>query len=139
MKQSQRFALKTFCLLALLALQACDYRGYLPTKTSERPLSVTEIQESYVNYEDQLVSVSGYGIVMMTLPLCPGYVGMEKRVEFIDAERDMITAVSRTEGSEESSSLHVFQAYVRVFRGEIGYPGSVHSETFPYLEIVAIK
>jgi hypothetical protein len=104
-------------------------------------VSVTDIQENYATYDNQLVSVKGYGVIMMTAPLCPGYTGMDTRLNFVDEADNSIYAVvmASAPGAERSENLREFQGYVRLFNGEIGCPGSLQTATFPYLEIVAIK
>ena len=83
----------------------------------------------------------GHGAVMETLPLCPGYQGMDTRMSFIDEQNDTIYAVdaTTTSGMESTDEVRVFEAYVRVFSGEIGCPGSLQVQTFPYLEIISVK
>jgi hypothetical protein len=78
---------------------------------------------------------------MMTAPLCPGYVGMDTRLSFVDESNENIVAVvtATAPGAERGDALREFQGYVRVFNGEIGCPGSLRTEIIPYFEIVAIK
>jgi len=87
------------------------------------------------------VSVRGYGFVAMSLPLCPGYTGMDKRTSFVDEANNIIPAVvtASAAGAERSDNLREFQGYVRVFSGDIGCPGGLQTVTFPYFEIVALK
>lgn len=86
MKQNQLILLCVFCMMVLLLLPACIPDGLSTATPAEPVLTVTEIQQEYAAYVDQLVSVRGYGIIMMTVPLCPGYVGMDTRMDFVDEE-----------------------------------------------------
>ena len=87
------------------------------------------------------MSVRGYGAIAMSLPLCPGYTGMDKRTNFVDEANNTITAdvTAQAAGAELSDNLREFQGYVRLFSGEIGCQGGLQTATFPYFEIVAIK
>ena len=141
MNQFQRTCLKAVCLLALVLLPACALEQVAsPTPTSVL-LSIADIQENYASYEGQLVSVRGYGTIAMSLPLCPGYTGMDTRTVFLDEANNTITAdvTAQAAGAERTGSLREFQGYVRLFSGEIGCPGGLQTATFPYFEIVAIK
>jgi hypothetical protein len=141
MNQIGRICLNVVCLLALILLPACIPDGFSSSTSSAVTVSIADIQANYSSYESQLVSVRGYGVIMMTVPLCPGYVGMDTRLSFVGEEDNQITTVvtASDPGAERSDSLREFQGYVSVFNGEIGCPGSLRTETFPYLEIVAIK
>jgi hypothetical protein len=78
---------------------------------------------------------------MMSAPLCPGDVGMDTRLSFVDEADSSIYAevTASAPGAERGDNLHEFQGYVRVYNGEIGCPGSLQTTTFPYFEIMAIK
>ena len=135
------FILGLCCLLTLLFLPACTPNGAsTPTPTGTQ-LTAAQVKENYPALEGQMVSMRGYGVVMETLPLCPGYEGMDTRLMFVDEENNTIYAVvnASAPGAERSDNVREFQVYVRVFDGEIGCPGSLQIRTFPYLEIVAIK
>jgi hypothetical protein len=141
MNQFQRTCLKAVCLLALVLLPACALEQVASPTPAGVFLSIADIQENYASYEGQLVSVRGYGVIMMTVPLCPGYTGMDKRTVFLGEQDQSITAVltDSASGAERTGSLREFQGYVRVFNGEIGCPGGLQTANFPYFEIVAIK
>ena len=141
MKHVRLICLNAVCALALLLLPACALEEAASPTPSGVYLSVADIQENYTSYEGQLVSVRGYGVIMMTAPLCPGYAGMDTRMSFVDEANSTIPAVvtASAAGAERSDSLREFQGYVRVFSGEIGCPASLQTATFPYFEIVAIK
>jgi hypothetical protein len=128
-------------LLTLLLLSACILSGGSTPAPTANLLTAAQVIENYPAYEGQMVGLRGYGVIMETLPLCPGYQGLDTRLLFVDEENDSITAIVAvsTSGTERSEDLRDFQAYVRVFSGEIGCPGSLQSLTFPYLEIVAVK
>ncbi|MBM3153614.1 MAG: hypothetical protein FJZ96_15660, partial [Chloroflexi bacterium] len=121
-------------VIAVFTLAACNSKG--PSATPEvAQLTIAQVRQEYAAYEGQLVKVSGYRVVMAMFPLCPGYVGFDKRTAFIDAGEDSIEA--RIDPSVEvldtGDTPRTFLAYVRVFRGQVGCPGSVVEETFPYL------
>ena len=142
MNLPQRFIFNLCCLLALILISACTLNGHSTTSTpSAVTVSIADIQGNYTSYEGQLVIVKGYGVIMMTLPLCSGYIGMDTRLDFLDEANSTITAVVKdtVPGAERSETLREFQGYVRVFNREIGCPGSLHTEIFPYFEIKAIK
>jgi hypothetical protein len=136
-----RICINTYCLLILFLLSACKVDGFFSSTPSNLPLSVAEIQENYAAYENQLVNIRGYGIIEMTMPLCPGYVGMDTRRAFVDEEMNNITAGlvgDIWEQAVKQDNLREFQGYVRLFSGEIGCPGSLQTVTFPYFEIVGV-
>jgi hypothetical protein len=141
MSQFQRACLKAVCLLALVLLPACTLDGAASPTPAGVLLSIADIQENYGSYEGQLVSVRGYGTIAMSLPLCPGYTGMDKRTNFVDEAGENLTAVvtASAAGAERRDNLREFQGFVRLFNGEIGCPGGLQTATFPYFEIVAIK
>jgi hypothetical protein len=144
MKQNKKiFVIKA--ILLILVMTACaPTENVSPTSdpTQESPiLTINDIKANYVEYEGKLVSILGYGMVMMTAPLCPGYVGMDTRLNFMDATDGNIPAVVVTSEvqAERYSDVHEFRGYVRVFNGESGCPGSVQNQVFPFFEIVEVK
>ena len=140
MKSKRLILLNTFFLLVLLA--ACAPDGFTTPTPAEPLLTITGIMQDYADYKDQLIRVRGYGIIEAMMPLCPGHVGMDTRMAFVDEVRDNITARlagNIYEQAAEHDILRDFLGYVRIFSGEMGCPGSVRTETFPYFEIVAIK
>ena len=111
------------------------------TPTSSEPLlTITGILQDYATYEDQLVRVRGYGVIEAMMPLCPGYVGMDTRMAFVDSAENNINAslAGNTWEAMNSSVLRDFRGYVRVFNGELGCPGSVGKASFPYFEIIEV-
>jgi len=141
MNSNRLILLNIFCLLALFLLPACTPDGLSSPTPAEPLLTITGILQDYSAYEDQLVRVRGYGVIEAMMPLCPGHVGMDTRMAFVDEEENNITAklAGNLWEAMKGDELRDFQGYVRVFSGEIGCPGSLRSETFPYFEIVAIK
>jgi hypothetical protein len=140
MHQNKRIFINVVCILALSLIPACAAVGSTPTP-SATIFSIPDIQENYSSFEGQLITVRGYGVIMMTVPLCPGYIGMDTRLSFIGESDNTIYAVVTTssQGMDRSDSLREFQAYVRVFSGEIGCQNSLRTETFPFLEIIGIE
>lgn len=107
-------------------------------------VSINEILQAPTAYRDKRVQVQGYGFTTATLPLCAGYVGLDRRTLFIDAQRAQITAEVKWKppaGARmyDPDNLRVFEGYVRIFSGEIGCPGSIKVETFAYFEVVDVK
>jgi hypothetical protein len=141
-KHPWRLALSLWRLLALLFIPAActPNEPSIPTPSSSM-VSVVKIHQNYAAYEGQLVSIRGYGAIMMSTPLCPRYVGMDTRLSFVDETNSSIYAVvtASASGAERSDNLCEFQGYMCVYNEEIGCPGSLQTATFPYLEIVAIK
>jgi len=109
-----------------------------PTKTF---ITVERIEQKPTDFKDQWVSIRGSGVTVITAPLCPGYVGMDTRYQFIDAEEKSM--VARWQPAElpiqRTSSLRTFGGYIRIFEGQAGCPGSVGNVMFPYFEIVSIE
>lgn len=144
MKRLRRFliiALSVFVpfLVCACSLDKISINSLFGPKPTEPPkLTAAEIYESYEALEDQLVEIEGSGVIMAMMPLCEGYTGMDMRPAFVDTQGSSITAWGWPEGAE-SQSLRTFRAYVRVFRGEIGCPGSLQNQVIPYLEIVEIR
>jgi len=141
MNHPWRLFLSLCWLLALLLLPACTPNGPSTPTPPGIQLTVAQVKGDYMAYEGLLAGMQGYGVIMMTAPLCPGYVGMDTRIFFVDAQQENIVAVltATAEGAQRSDTLREFQAHVRVFNGQIGCPGSLGNVTFPYLEIVGIK
>ncbi len=90
--------------------------------------------------------MQGYGIIMATMPLCPGYAGLDRRTRFVDSQNALITAVVRWQPQPSENirmydpdNLRAFEGYIRIFGGEIGCPGATKVETFPYFEITGVK
>jgi hypothetical protein len=129
------------CLPCLLL--ACTL-SWLTTATptpSEPRLTIDGIMQDPAAYSGQLVQVQGYGITMMTMPLCLGYVGMDTRTVFIDTQDASIT--TEVQGDTFEAALYGntrrdFLGYVRIYSGEQGCPGDVGMVTFPYFEIVEV-
>lgn len=105
------------------------------------PVTAKQILESPARYQDQLIALRGYGLIMATLPLCKGYIGLDTRTQFVDAENNLITAVDRVGSGKavKGDVLRTFRAYVRVFEGEIGCPGQTRRDRIVYLEIVGVE
>jgi hypothetical protein len=138
---TQRYVLCFCWLLVFSLIPACTPNGSsTPTQTG-LPVSVADIKADYTLYAGQLVSVRGFGIIVMSVPLCPGYSGMDTRMNFVDQANNTIPCVVTAPGgkAERGETVREFQGYVRVYSGEIGCPGSVQSVTFPFFEIVTIK
>jgi len=107
-------------------------------------VSVSEILKNPTAFRDKYVRLQGYGFTTATLRLCEGYVGLDRRTLFVDAQRNQIVAQVKWKPPENTrmydpEHLRVFEGYVRIFSGEIGCPGSIKVETFPYLEVVDVK
>lgn len=113
------------------------------SSTSTMLASVSEILKNPEAFRDKRVRIQGYGFTTATYPLCAGYVGLDRRTVFIDAQRTQMTAVVKWKppvGARmyDPDHVRVFEGYVRIFSGEIGCPGSVKVETFPYLEVFEV-
>ena len=64
-----------------------------PTDTPATALvSIGAIERNPDAFRDKLVRMQGYGVIVATAPLCPGYVGLDRRAKFVDAERGQMTA-----------------------------------------------
>jgi hypothetical protein len=88
--------------------------------------------------------MQGYGVIMATAPLCPGYIGQDRRTMFVDADHARIIAKVGWQPPEnirmyDPDNLRVFDGYIRIFSGEIGCPGATKVETFPYFEIIGVE
>jgi hypothetical protein len=105
-------------------------------------VTIAQIQSAPDQFRDKPVRIRGVGISVATFPLCPGYVGFDKRVVFFEnaGGGPSIYAVDKLPGGVRShyDSPQVFEGYMRVFSGEVGCPGQVKQETFPYLEITGM-
>jgi hypothetical protein len=153
MERKARIPLLLLCLPTLLlacTLGTLSFSTSTPiststpasTPTSALPvLTVSGILKDYATYQDQLVSVQGYGVVEAMMPLCEGYVGMDMRTVFVDKEGNSITAslAGNLWEAMKGDKIRDFLGYVRVFNGDLGCPGSVANSTFPYFEIVEVK
>jgi hypothetical protein len=141
MKKKIRNALVSLCLLVIP--MACTLESLSPaTPTPSEPvLTITGILQDYAAYEDQLVRLRGYGVVEAMMPLCPGYVGMDTRMAFVDAEGNNINAklVGNLWEAMKTDELRDFLGVVRLFSGDLGCPGNVTNANFPYFEIVEVK
>ncbi|MGC8838748.1 MAG: hypothetical protein ACP5UM_10070 [Anaerolineae bacterium] len=130
-----RLAFSALALVSLLA--GCAARG--------TPLvSVAEVTRNPEAFRDRPVRLRGHGTMVATFPLCPGYVGLDRRTVFVDAEGGRITAEVRWTPPPnfrmyDPDGLRTFTGYIRIFSGEIGCPGSVQVETFPYVEITGVE
>jgi hypothetical protein len=115
-----------------------------PTGTPTVPLvSIGSVMENPDAFRDRLVRMRGHGLIAATLPLCQGYVGLDRRTNFVDAVGDKIVADVRWQPPSDArmydpDNLRTFEGYIRIFRGEIGCPGKVTFETFPYFEVVNV-
>ena len=140
-----------FPFLVLIFLQALGCQKSSPQKTSEpssrqetREINVTvrEIKANPEAYKDKLVSIKGYGVMAATVPLPPGYVGLDTRYRFVDAEKESMVAKLRKSTPEyfyKEDKLRLFKGYIRIFEGEIGPPQNRRKEKIPYFEIVSVK
>jgi hypothetical protein len=100
-------------------------------------VSAAAIKRNAARYEDQRIRIIGRGILTAELPLCPGYVGLDARTNFVDWRGEWI--VAQPQGSQAKlghDGLRVFEGYVRVYRGEMGCPGQVKEVTIPYIELM---
>jgi len=125
-------------LLLMLALIGCAVRS---GKAPE--VSVKKVEGNPEAFRDKLVRVRGYGVMMATVPLCPGYVGLDQRAVFVDAEGSKITAQVPKNWPEniriyEPEKVRTFEGYIRIFSGEVGCPGSTRKEVIPYFEITGV-
>jgi hypothetical protein len=136
MKARNRF----FCIIILACLLVSACAPALTPTPSVMMVSIADLLANYSAYAGQLLNVTGYGVVMQTAPLCPGYTGMDTRLRFIGEADSSIPAVLSPSalGMDRGESLRQFQVYVRIFSGDLGCPGSLQSATFPYLEILGV-
>ncbi|MBC7334428.1 MAG: hypothetical protein H5T85_08280 [Actinobacteria bacterium] len=142
-------AVKIFLtLLALSFVVACGglKEKEIPSSSSGSAIPLVSVKEIYKNpdaYRDRVVKIQGYGVIMATFPLPPGYVGMDRRAMFVDMEQNKIVAKVDWEklgniDPYDEEHVRTFKGYIRIFSGEIGPPGFVKVETFPYFEITAV-
>jgi len=120
--------------------------GMKPTTTTTinyypEIVSVNDIKENQNLYKDKLVRTRGYGVMVVTVILCQGYVGFDTRYSFKDSQNNTIfTFVDANSSSDISyrDYLRTFEGYVRIFDGQIGCPGEIRTETFPYFEVISV-
>ena len=112
-----------------------------PSATGVALVTVEWIKSSPDQLRDKLVQIKGLGLDVATLPLCPGHVGFDKRVTFRDDSGETVFATDKLPSGVRRwySEPKVFEGYVRLFSGEVGCPGRVKQETFPYLEITGVE
>lgn len=143
--------LLTFCAVPLSSPAPTTALTTTPTPISTQDsgvivsrVSISDVQSNPDAFRDKPVRMQGYGIIMATMPLCPGYAGLDRRAQFMDSQRALITAVLRWQPPAnvrlyDPNNLRVFRGYVRIFSGQIGCPGTIKEETFPYFEILEIE
>jgi|GEM_PF-3910493 len=126
--------------MVLIGLLLWSLAGCTGTPAAS-PVTAKQILASAARYQDQLITLRGYGLITATLPLCKGYIGLDTRTQFVDAENNLITAVDRVGSGKaiKGDALRTFHAYVRVFDGELGCPGQTRRERIVYLEIVGVE
>ncbi|MGC8781716.1 MAG: hypothetical protein ACP5UQ_12715 [Anaerolineae bacterium] len=119
-----------------------------PTATSAALASdlvtVRQVERDPEAFRDRRVHMRGHGVIAATLPLCAGYVGLDRRTRFVDAEQALMVAVVQWKPPEggrlyDPDRLRVFDGHIRIFSGEIGCPGATRVETFPYFEIIGAE
>jgi hypothetical protein len=133
-------------LIALIFLSACTVPSQtIPTATKtvtpQEVVSINQVLLQPQTYQDQTILIEGYGLIVATVSLCKGYIGLDRRTQFVGENDSHIPAIVswQPQSNEElydTQKLHLFEAKVRIFQGEIGCPGSVQNGTFPYLEII---
>jgi hypothetical protein len=106
-------------------------------------VSIGDVVGNPEAFRDLRVHIRGYGLIAATLPLCQGYVGLDRRTNFVDAAGDKMVADVKWQPPPNArmydpDNLRTFEGYIRVFRGEIGCPGEVTFETFPYFEVMNV-
>ncbi len=116
----------------------------VPSPGGEHIASLPEILQAPERFRDQFVRLEGRGVIMATLPLCPGYVGLDERQRFVDAEGQMIVATIAFTWPEglrmyDAETVRLFEGYIRIFQGPIGCPGSTQERTVPYFEIRGVE
>ena len=137
--------LAVLALISLLAGCAAPGAPPTPTPTPGVPLvSVAEVTRNPEAFRNRPVRLQGHGTMVATVPLCPGYVGLDRRTAFVDAEGGRIPAEVRWKPPldfrmYDPDNLRTFTGYIRVFSGEIGCPGHTQVETFPYFEITGVE
>ena len=125
-------------LLLMLTMIGCVIPSGRPPE-----FSIKEVQSQPEAFRDKLVRMRGYGVIVATVPLCPGYIGLDQRTVFVDAEGSKITAQVPKDWPEnvrhyEPEKVRTFEGYIRIFSGEIGCPGSTRKEVIPYFEITRV-
>ena len=116
-----------------------------PSGVPVTPLvSVNDVDKAPSVFQDRPVLMLGHGLILYTGPLCPGYVGLDRRMKFIDAQGDEITAEVRWQPPENArmydpDTLRLFEGTIRRFQGEIGCPGATKQETILYVEITRVR
>ncbi len=127
-----------------LPLSATEPPTLPPTGTPAVSLvSIGDVTGNPETFRDRLVRMRGHGLITATFPLCQGYVGLDRRTNFVDATGAKIVADVRWQPPPNTrmydpDNLRTFEGYIRIFSGEIGCPGEVKVETFPYFEIVGV-
>ncbi|MCX7669856.1 MAG: hypothetical protein N2439_07280 [Anaerolineae bacterium] len=107
-------------------------------------VTVRQVASNPQAFNNRRVRIQGHGVIAATLPLCAGYVGLDRRANFVDAEQERIVAEVKWKPPEggrmyDPDRLRVFEGYIRIFSGEIGCPGATKVETFPYFEIIGAE
>jgi hypothetical protein len=132
-------------LLAATVLLGVIILLWFPSSTdgpgeSEAP-SLEAIRNEPEAYQDRFFVIPGYGLIMAEIPLCPGYVGLDRRVRFVDrSEATVIAHAPQPFGDlYHTGMLRNFRVVVRIFQGEIGCPGETTVETMPYLEVIDVE
>jgi len=144
----------TWLTLGAFLLTACASAA-LPTVTPSSPatlpalpvtplVSVRDVDQAPSAFQDRPVLMLGHGLIMATTPLCPGYVGLDRRTQFVDAQGGKITAEVRWQPPENArmydpDNLRLFAGIIRRFQGEIGCPGETQQETILYVEITGVR
>ncbi|MGC8878846.1 MAG: hypothetical protein ACP5R2_06455 [Anaerolineae bacterium] len=115
-----------------------------PTDTPAVALvSIGDVVGNPEAFRDRLVHMRGYGLIVATFPLCQGYVGLDRRTNFVDATGAKMVADVKWQPAPgtrmyDPDNLRTFEGYIRIFNGEIGCPGEAKVETFPYFEVVGV-
>jgi hypothetical protein len=119
---------------------------YYPSTTTTIPyypevVSIGDIKQNPNLYKDKLVRIRGYGVMVATLPLCPDYVGFDTRYMFMDSQKNTIYTQVKNSSSNINyrDHLQTFEGYIRIFDSQIGCPGEIKIETFPYFEIISVE
>jgi hypothetical protein len=103
--------------------------------------SINDIKQNPESYKDRLVIIQGHGITETQMMLCSGYIGMDTRTIFIDSHKDSIVSNAYADfgyiGYDENM-LKLFLGYIRIFNGQIGCPGDIRNEAFPFFEIIRV-
>jgi len=104
-------------------------------------ITAAQVEANPEPFRDRLVRIRGRGLTAATVPQCPGYLGFDKRVRFMDAEGKLLYAVDRLPLTAPRSypEPRLFEGYIRVFTGEAGCPGQTKVESFPYFEVVRVS